>query len=124
VEVTTKHSYAIDYKYIWECTACGIEFKRHSKSIDPQRHKCGRCKSTLVQTKPTVRAAKKSNYHIFVKDHFQALRKQHPKEPHGFIMKLIGELYQAQKAKSVSTTTVNDEVEELVGGLDNMGLDS
>lgn len=52
VEVTTKHSYQIAYKYVWECIVCGYEFKRHSKSVDPTRHSCGRCKGKLVQTKP------------------------------------------------------------------------
>ncbi|OCK78568.1 hypothetical protein K432DRAFT_265999, partial [Lepidopterella palustris CBS 459.81] len=39
--VTTKHTYAIAYKYVWECVGCGHEFKRHSKSVDPKRHTCG-----------------------------------------------------------------------------------
>ena len=56
IHVTTKHSYDIDYKYIWECTNCSTEFKRHSKSIDPSKHQCGSCKSKLVQTKPVPRA--------------------------------------------------------------------
>ncbi|KAK0764578.1 hypothetical protein N5P37_002044 [Trichoderma harzianum] len=41
IKVTTKHSYEIDFKYVWTCTACGCEYKRHSKSIDPKRHRCG-----------------------------------------------------------------------------------
>ncbi|KAF2723447.1 hypothetical protein K431DRAFT_191453, partial [Polychaeton citri CBS 116435] len=44
VHVTTKHSYDIDYRYVWRCKnegECGVEFKRHSKSIDPKRHRCG-----------------------------------------------------------------------------------
>jgi hypothetical protein len=75
-----------------------------------------------VQTKPTVRVSKKSNYQIFIKDHFQRLRKQHPGESHGFIMKLVGELYQEHKAKSASTSTGN-EVEGLAKVLNTMGLD-
>jgi predicted SprT family Zn-dependent metalloprotease len=49
VQVRTKHSYSIGYKYVWECVNCGQEFKRHSKSIDPQKHYCGSCKSNLVR---------------------------------------------------------------------------
>ncbi|KAF2481498.1 SprT-like family-domain-containing protein, partial [Neohortaea acidophila] len=43
VRVTTKHSYQIDYRYVWQCSneECGAEFKRHSKSIDPARQSCG-----------------------------------------------------------------------------------
>lgn len=49
VEVTTKHSYTIAYKYIWSCVepTCGVEYKRHSKSIDPAKHSCGACKGKV-----------------------------------------------------------------------------
>ncbi|KAJ4309079.1 hypothetical protein N0V94_009084, partial [Neodidymelliopsis sp. IMI 364377] len=60
VQVTTKHSYAIDYKFVWECIVCGYEFKRHSRSIDPARHSCGKCKGALAQTKPVPRGAAKA----------------------------------------------------------------
>lgn len=77
IHVTTKHAYEIDFKYIWACTACGSEYKRHSKSIDPQRHRCGSCKSTLTQTRPVPkrrdgagggRAAKSSDWQMFFKE--------------------------------------------------------
>ncbi|OCL01923.1 hypothetical protein AOQ84DRAFT_270687, partial [Glonium stellatum] len=78
VTVTTKHSYDIAYKYIWECASCGHEFKRHSKSVDPTRHTCGKCKGTLVQTKPPVRKGKggegKGEYQVFVKENFQKVK--------------------------------------------------
>ncbi|KAK4942495.1 hypothetical protein LTR10_017791 [Elasticomyces elasticus] len=79
VEVTTKHSYVINHKYLWVCVGreqtpamnflnindedgCGAEYGRHSKSIDPEKHRCGKCKGTLVQVRPKPRAspAKKS----------------------------------------------------------------
>jgi predicted SprT family Zn-dependent metalloprotease len=52
IMVTTKHNYIISYKYVWKCENCGKEFKRHSMSIDPERHRCGNCKSRLTQIKP------------------------------------------------------------------------
>jgi len=55
INVTTKHTYEIDYKYVWECEGCGLEYKRHSKSIDTTRQRCGRCKSALLQIKPKPR---------------------------------------------------------------------
>ncbi|KAI0599655.1 SprT-like family-domain-containing protein [Biscogniauxia sp. FL1348] len=55
IEVTTKHSYEIEYKYIWRCAGCAIEVKRHSKSVDPARQRCGACLGVLVQVKPTPR---------------------------------------------------------------------
>jgi predicted SprT family Zn-dependent metalloprotease len=78
VEVTTKHSYSIDYKFVWECVNCGYEFKRHSKSVDTSRHSCGKCKGKLVQTKPTPRAAGKdvSEYQVFVKANFARVKKE------------------------------------------------
>ncbi|KAI1491747.1 SprT-like family-domain-containing protein [Biscogniauxia mediterranea] len=55
IEVTTKHSYEIEYKYIWRCAGCAVEVKRHSKSVDPVRQRCGACLGVLVQVKPTPR---------------------------------------------------------------------
>jgi predicted SprT family Zn-dependent metalloprotease len=77
VEVTTKHSYAIEFKYVWECVTCGYEFKRHSKSVDTTKHSCGKCKGKLVQTKPVPRsrAAEKSEYQVFVKENFARVKK-------------------------------------------------
>ncbi|KAL2811118.1 SprT-like family-domain-containing protein [Aspergillus granulosus] len=56
IEVTTKHSYKIDYKYVWTCVDCCQNYGRHSKSIDPGRHRCGKCKGLLQQIKPKPRA--------------------------------------------------------------------
>ncbi len=74
VQVTTKHSYAINHKYLWVCTGrersaameflnlaqddgCGAEYGRHSKSIDTEKHRCGKCKGRLVQVSPKPRAS-------------------------------------------------------------------
>jgi len=57
IEVTTRHSYKIDYKYVWTCVDCCQNYGRHSKSIDPSRHRCGKCKGLLQQIKPKPRAA-------------------------------------------------------------------
>ncbi|KAF2738325.1 hypothetical protein EJ04DRAFT_509730 [Polyplosphaeria fusca] len=78
VLVTTKHAYEISFKYVWECVKCGYEFKRHSKSVDPERHSCGRCQSRLVQTKPVPRAGgkgrEKSEYQGYMKENFGRVR--------------------------------------------------
>ncbi|OJJ40342.1 hypothetical protein ASPWEDRAFT_99460 [Aspergillus wentii DTO 134E9] len=55
IEVTTKHNYQIDYKYLWCCVDCGQNYGRHSKSIDPKTARCGRCKGSLQQIKPKPR---------------------------------------------------------------------
>jgi hypothetical protein len=122
VEVTTKHSYEIDYKYIWECSGCGMEYKRHSKSIDVAKHRCGKCKDHLVQTKPAVRKMKVTDYQTFMKENMQRLKKENPKESHSSIMKMVGELYRAQKAK-VPEIMSPVSMEDLVEGLGAVSLD-
>lgn len=73
VEVTTKHSYQIEYKYLWVCVGpppsnaakdflnlpsdadgCGAEYGRHSKSIDPEKQRCGKCRGGLKQLRPLM----------------------------------------------------------------------
>lgn len=63
VEVTTKHTYEINHKYVWACVGLGCPFEvgRHSKSVDPVRHRCGRCRGYLKQIKPVPRAPPKKN---------------------------------------------------------------
>ncbi|KAF4627289.1 hypothetical protein G7Y89_g10865 [Cudoniella acicularis] len=119
IEVTTKHSYSIDYKYIWECVNCGIEFKRHSKSIDPARHQCGSCKCKLTQTKPVPRAragtGKIGDYHVFVKENMKKIREENPGSPQKDIMGLIGKRYQEYKASKLGEKTERVGVDEVVG---------
>jgi predicted SprT family Zn-dependent metalloprotease len=121
IEVTTKHSYAIDYKYVWECSNCGLEFKRHSKSIDPSRHQCGTCRSKLVQTKPVPRnggTAKVGEYQAFVKENMKKVREENPGSPQKEIMGLVGKKYQEYKASKLRDGKSLESVstEEFVGG--------
>ncbi|KAI0150633.1 hypothetical protein GGR57DRAFT_472152 [Xylariaceae sp. FL1272] len=58
IDVTTRHSYDIEYKFIWRCADCSTEVSRHSRSVDPTKQRCGKCKSgQLVQVKPIPRGA-------------------------------------------------------------------
>ncbi|KAK6213032.1 hypothetical protein QIS74_09034 [Colletotrichum tabaci] len=92
IDVTTKHTYQIDYKYVWECTECGLEYKRHSKSINPERHRCGSCKALLKQTKPVPRATgKPSEYQQFFKEQMKLVKQEHPMSQQKEVMKIIGE---------------------------------
>lgn len=102
IEVTTKHAYDIDFKYVWECTACGTEFKRHSKSITPERHRCGVCKSELRQTKPVPRARPggESEYQRFMKEQMKAIKQENPGCPQKDIMKVVASRWsQREKEK-------------------------
>jgi germ cell nuclear acidic protein len=86
IEVTTKHTYQIDYKYVWECENCGIEYGRHSKSIDPSSHRCGTCKSRLIQIKPVPRVGQENggkektltDYQKFVSKHMTRIKDENP----------------------------------------------
>ncbi|KAL7782221.1 SprT-like family domain-containing protein [Trichoderma afarasin] len=104
IKVTTKHSYEIDFKYVWTCTACGCEYKRHSKSIDPKRHRCGACKASLEQTKPTPRqtpTGQLSEYQLFVKEQMKIVKSEHPNSPQKEIMGIIAERWTKVNSKDV-----------------------
>ena len=123
VEVTTKHSYEIDYKFVWECVSCGMEFKRHSKSVDVERHSCGACKGKLVQTKPAIRSMKKSDYQVFVKDNFAKVKGQNPEVSHGVLMGILGKMYQEQKRNANAVKMGEKEMESLTKTLEIITLD-
>ena len=124
VEVTTKHSYAIEYKYVWECVDCGYEFKRHSKSVDTNRHSCGKCRGKLVQTKPSPRGKaivdggekKKSEYQMFVKENFKNIKAEMAAEgldtQMGKVMEVVARRYRKNKVAQ------EKEGEKVVKGLD------
>lgn len=103
IDVTTKHAYAIAYKYIWTCTspACGLEYKRHSKSIDPSIHSCGSCKGKLVQVQPAPRKGagegKRSEYQDFVKGENNRVRLENPGVSFGEIMSILGREFKQRK---------------------------
>lgn len=95
IEVTTRHGYAIDYKYIWACSSCSKEYKRQSKSIDPMHEVCGHCRSRLVQIKPVPKPA--SRYQLFVKHNMAKVRGENPGISQGDVMRLLGQKYQETK---------------------------
>ena len=111
VKVTTTHDYEIHFKYAWvsirvlegwrfnfallnnfffhiqACTSKGCTFvvKRHSKSVDLNRHCCGKCKGRLVEIHPQTgneadrspkQKAPLSGYNLFVKQNSQAVRER------------------------------------------------
>lgn len=138
VRVTTKHSYAIDYKYVWRCEgeACGAEFKRHSKSIDPKRHTCGSCRGRLEQVRPVPRGGvvgaggAVGGYAGFVKKHFAEVRRGLPagcsqKE----VMEAVGRKYREEKERGLlgekkgSGGASAGGVEEIANALDVVVLD-
>ncbi|KAK4098084.1 hypothetical protein N658DRAFT_455847 [Parathielavia hyrcaniae] len=122
VSVTTKHSYDIDFKYVWRCVACQTEFKRHSRSIDPARHRCGACRSELLQTKPVPRKkageggeggnVKVSEYQAFLKEQMRVVKGENPKSPQKEIMKIVASRWAAKKNKVATPGGAMQAVEE------------
>lgn len=94
IKVTTTHNYTVSFKYIWACASpsCGQEYKRHSRSIDLKRHRCGKCSARLIQIKPSPRIGKgeragqghtevcqkRGKYQDFVKTNFAIVRNESP----------------------------------------------
>ncbi|KAI1862426.1 hypothetical protein JX265_009140 [Neoarthrinium moseri] len=124
IEVTTKHSYEIDHKYMWRCAECANEYGRHSRSINPAKHKCGRCRGLLEQVKPVPRAAGKgkSAYQEFVSKEMKVLKAEGRALTFKEMMAQVSTRWKAQQAeKQGSQDTLNkkelqgleDEFEEL-----------
>ncbi|KAF1987622.1 hypothetical protein K402DRAFT_329958 [Aulographum hederae CBS 113979] len=136
IDVTTKHSYEISYKYIWTCQneLCGTEFKRHSKSIHPSRHSCGACKGRLLQTKPVPRAGGHgttggSEYQKFVKENFQRIRGELKGEGRegamGEVMERVGREYREEKARRATKVDEKrkDGLDDVVKAMNIVTLD-
>jgi len=133
IQVTTKHSYDIDFKYVWQCVACGTEFKRHSRSIDPARHRCGSCREELRQTKPVPRKKKEggfgggggggavSEYQAFMKEQMRLVKAENPKSPQKEIMKIVAGRWAASKASS-SSSTPDASVQEVTKDLADLAV--
>lgn len=110
IEVTTKHSYDIAFKYVWQCEACSMEYKRHSKSVHPDRHRCGKCRGALVQTKPIPRGSGSLNggcaekgpteYQVFMKEEMKRIRQENPGSPQKNIMKMVASRWSERRAKT------------------------
>lgn len=116
VQVTTRHDYEIAYRYIWACGTCGVQYKRHSKSIDVARHACGSCKGALVQVLPAPRGGgggtgegmggsgggkgeggKGGGFQTFVKEHYARVKREEPGWGMGEIMVRLGREYREEK---------------------------
>lgn len=142
VEVTTKHSYQIEYKFVWQCTneECGAEFKRHSKSIDPTRTVCGSCTSQILQIRPVPRkdgmaAGVKNGYAGFVKANFAEVKKGMPGASQREVMEAVARKYRLEKAAKANVPAdghaggqtqvekANGDVDIVIKALDIITLD-
>ncbi|KAK4463313.1 SprT-like family-domain-containing protein [Cladorrhinum samala] len=138
IEVTTKHSYEIDFKYVWSCQECATEFKRHSKSIDTSRHRCGVCKGPLVQIKPAPRGngakagggkgegegdkggegRKQSEYQVFMKEEMRRVKQEQPGLRQNEVMKVVAARWKVLKEKREGVK--KDEAKEVENGMERL----
>ena len=132
VEVTTTHDYQISYKYAWACTNknCNVVIKRHSRSINPIKQCCGRCKSKLIEIEVPQKGQdisnnaftpkkqrKTSEYTLFVKKHSASIRQKLAKErscnpkkvSQADVMKECGAEWQRRKQAS-STNPISEMI--------------
>lgn len=129
VKVTTKHTYDIDYKYIWSCETCQSQYKRHSKSIDCARHRCGSCKGMLQQIKPVPRnSGKPTEYQIFVKEQMKIVKQENPHIAQKDVMKAVAVKWAARRAarvKAEAESKLENDVtgDSLVAGVVGLNID-
>lgn len=123
IKVTTKHTYEIDFKYVWQCEGCSSSYKRHSKSINTDKHRCGGCKGKLAQVKPLPRnAGKPSEYQIFIREEMKALKLANPGSPQKLIMQMAAEKW-ANKAKvAAPIEETNDDIGDVAAQLLGLSL--
>lgn len=122
IKVTTKHSYDIDYKYIWQCAECKSEYKRHSKSINPEKHRCGGCKNRLVQIRPVPRTkSKPSAYQLFIKDQMKLLKAENPGVAQKEILKMAAERW--AKKREEEAAEEEKSLDDVVGQLGDLKLE-
>ncbi|KAI0127973.1 SprT-like family-domain-containing protein [Xylariales sp. AK1849] len=129
IEVTTKHDYEIDYKFIWRCADCTAEVHRHSKSVDTSKQRCGRCRGVLEQVKPVPRAnagkgpGKKTAYQVFVSSETKVLKAEGKTMSFGEMMAEVSKRWKVkQKNKGVAANGGKEELMGLEEEFEELGL--
>ncbi len=137
VKVTTTHDYEIKYKYQWACTnaKCNVIIKRHSRSVDPTKHCCGKCKNKLIEIEVPGKGEDVSNnaftpkkqrppteFALFVKKHSASIREKLAKEMscsskevrQADVMKECGKVWQQHKKQRSSNNDIDGLGSELI----------
>jgi hypothetical protein len=114
IQVTTKHTYEIEYKFMYTCSnaSCAVDFGRQKK-IDLDRLFCGACKSRLCQTKPAPKEGKENKranpFGMFVKEYFMGVKRKNPGCSHKEIMTTLSRMYREQKGNNKEGTLMGNE---------------
>lgn len=90
------HQYSIDAKYHYICSTCGQSIKRHSKSLDLKRYRCGVCKGSFVlhnaRGKRLEENAKKTNpFAKYVQENYKKFRSDGRR--HAEVMKILSQQF-------------------------------
>jgi len=125
--VTVCHTYEIAFKHHYTCTACGYIYGRHSKSIDTEATRCGRCGTGRLALTAAAEAAASaagagaagagafarqqppprtpSAYQAFVAEHRKAVAASLPAGSASSqqVMVALGQLWQQRKAATTAS---------------------
>ncbi|KAJ6652486.1 hypothetical protein lerEdw1_011456 [Lerista edwardsae] len=99
--VSRCHNYAIKYKFVYECSRCGSEIGRHSKSLDTQRFVCALCQGQLVLRQPLRKegapaAVPLTPFAQFVKENYASAKQAQQGMSHGALMRKLSADFAAQ----------------------------
>ena len=123
VIVTTRHDYEIVRKYAWACTEpkCGAIIRRDSRSVNPGRQVCGRCKGILMEIDPASigsaqgftprKKAAPSAYNQFVKTESAGVRRRLELQgpvSQSDVLKECARLWREQKATPLGNHSNNN----------------
>ncbi|KAJ3363659.1 hypothetical protein GGF32_003695 [Allomyces javanicus] len=105
--VTRCHLFEIHFKYTYVCTECNeVAAKRHSKSLDTTKYRCGHCRGALElrTTNGTVAKARApSAYQVFVKATMPVVRAELATAgvapTHGEVMAEVATRWAVEKAR-------------------------
>lgn len=134
VNITTCHSYLVHKPFRFKCTNlhCGVEYSRHSKSIDTESHRCGACRGVIAYQgkfdangtpgRATARAA--GGFSLYVKEHFAATKERMqraspPSSPsgrkspkrkltHGDVMQQLARMYKEGRDGKAAVIVLGD----------------
>ena len=109
IEVTTRHTYEINFKFHWQCENCGILYKRHSKSIDPQLVVCSRCHANIHLVKGGNGGKELTEYQQYIKDNMKRVKEENPTSPQKSIMGLVAKQYKEYKAGKAFPNSITAE---------------
>lgn len=118
IEISTRHTYEIAYKFSWQCTntACAHIYGRFSKSIDITKQGCGLCRSVLKPLFET-NAKPKSAWQEFMKQNLKTIKSENPGISQSAAMQILSEKWKQSKSDASSTPGGSDAMDDIVAGL-------